>query len=94
MSKTGRERLREYCDRHGFKQYELAKMLGLADAHLSQLLSGKRTPGLSIAVRIERETGVPAESWLLSERGRSSKRPKREAALAEVSGKEIHNGRS
>lgn len=65
MNKSGAERLAAYCEKHGYKQYELAELLDLHEAHLSQLLSGKRRPGLPIAVRIEERTGIPAESWLL-----------------------------
>lgn len=82
MQKTGRERLAEYRDRYGYKQYELAELLGIDDAYLSQLLSGKRRPGLPIAVRIEERTGIPAKSWLLTARGKSSK----QKAVAETIG--------
>jgi transcriptional regulator with XRE-family HTH domain len=37
--------------------------LGITDSYLSQILSGRRRPGLDIAVRIETLTGVPVESW-------------------------------
>lgn len=97
MPKTGRERLAEYRDKHGFKQYELAELLELAEAHLSQLLSGKRSPGLLIAVRIEDRTGIPVESWVPSRLGRSSRQTKSDkspAGLAEVSRSEKPHGRS
>ena len=71
MNKTGAQRLAEYRDKHSYKQYELAELLELDDAHVSQLLSGKRRPGLEIAVRIEERTGIPARSWLLTGVGRS-----------------------
>jgi transcriptional regulator with XRE-family HTH domain len=89
MQKTGAERLAEYRDRHGYKQYELAELLELAEAHLSQLLSGKRRPGLPIAVRIERMTGIPAESWLLTRVGKPKKASADDSDLAEV-----HTGKS
>lgn len=72
MPKTGRERLIEYRDRHFRNQYELADLLELDQAYLSQLLSGKRRPGLPIAFRIEERTGIPASSWLLTKRGKTS----------------------
>lgn len=92
MAKTGRERLREYCTRHGYKQYELAELLGLAEAHLSQILSGVRRPGLPIAVRIEDTTGIPVKSWLLTGVGTSQRRKPNQSDLAGVSGTEIENG--
>lgn len=61
---SGRELLAEYQDRTHRKQFELAQYLSLTPAHLSQIMSGKRSPGLPTALRIERLTGVPAESWL------------------------------
>jgi transcriptional regulator with XRE-family HTH domain len=73
MSKTARERLREYCTRHGYKQRELAELLEIHDAYLSQMLSGLRRPGLPIAVRIQDMTGIPVASWLLTPRGAKSK---------------------
>ena len=89
MSKTGAERLAEYRDRHGYKQYELAELLGLADAHLSQILTGKRRPGLPIAVRIEQRTGIPAESWLLTRRGKNGRR-----ATDTTESAQIHTGKA
>lgn len=69
MQLSGRERLKAYRDKHGYKQYELAELLELDETHLSQILSGKRRPGLPIAVRIEDICGIPAKSWLLTQRG-------------------------
>lgn len=74
MQLTGRQRLIAYRDKHGYKQYELANLLELDEAYLSQLLNGKRRPGLPIACRIEDRTGIPVESWLLSEVGKHKRR--------------------
>lgn len=82
MKKSGRERLAEYRDRCGYKQYELAKLIEVDEPYLSQLLSGRRRPGLPTAVRIERLTGIPAESWLLTPRGKG----KRQKPLPEAIG--------
>jgi transcriptional regulator with XRE-family HTH domain len=60
---NGRERLAAYRHRSRMRQNELADLLGLTDSYLSQILSGRRRPGLDIAVRIETLTGVPVESW-------------------------------
>jgi len=74
MQLSGRERLIAYRDKHGYKQYELADLLDLDETQLSQFLSGKRRPGLPIAVRIEERTGIPAKSWLLNAVGTRKKK--------------------
>jgi transcriptional regulator with XRE-family HTH domain len=73
MVKHGRERLAEYIKRSRLKQYEVADLVQITAAYLSQVLSGKRRPSLPIAVRIQTHTGVPVESWMASERGKSGK---------------------
>jgi transcriptional regulator with XRE-family HTH domain len=73
MTNRGAERLVAYRDKHKLKQYEIAELLEIDDAHISQLLSGRRRPGLPLAVRIEDRTGIPAESWLLPAIGESGK---------------------
>lgn len=88
MLNRGAERLAEYCKKHYDNQYELAELLELAEAHLSQLLSGKRRPGLPIAVRIEERTGVPAESWLLKPVGKSAKAKRDTPGSDEISQRE------
>lgn len=71
MTNRGAERLVAYRDKHKLKQYEIAELLEIDEAHVSQLVSGKRRPGLPLAVRIEEHTGIPAESWLLPPVGES-----------------------
>lgn len=43
----------------------LAKQLGVNRSYVSLLRSGERRPGRDLAVRIERITGVPVESFVL-----------------------------
>ncbi len=64
---SGSQQLRQWIDRRGVNQREAAGLLGLNEVVLSQLLSGKRQPGLANAIRIERVTGISVESWLQSE---------------------------
>lgn len=85
MKKTGAERLAEYRDRHGYKQYELAELLGVTEAYLSQLLAHKRRPGLPTAVRFEELTGIPAASWLLSPRSKRVKAVKPDLVPVQLS---------
>lgn len=93
MQKTARERLKDYCDRHGYKQYELAEMLGITDAYLSQVLSGARRPGLPIAAKIEDVAGIQAASWMLTASGKRPKKHKTDAVSLEVGLGKIDNGR-
>lgn len=61
---TGRERLRAYMARQGLKQVDLARELGMSQPGLSRILKGQWRPGLKVAVRIERATGIPASCWV------------------------------
>lgn len=63
MKHTALDRLKAYRAKHFKNDYELAALLHLTKPHMSQILSGKRRPGLAIAVRIEDATGIPARSW-------------------------------
>ena len=54
-------------DRRGFNQTETAAYFGWDMTFISMLVNGKRTPGLTNAIAIERATGIPVESWLSSE---------------------------
>lgn len=60
----GRERLRDWIDRTKATQREAARILGLDHTFLNQILSGRRTPALANAIKIERVTGIAAEAWL------------------------------
>lgn len=43
---------------------ELVARLGLSRSYAFELLKGLKTPSLDVAVRIEREFGVPASAWI------------------------------
>lgn len=82
MSKRGRERLSKYIERSRQKQYEVAADLRITESYLSQVLSGRRRPGLDIAVRIETLTGIPVSAWAASRKTPSGNRiPKTDANL-------------
>lgn len=72
--KSGRERLQQWIDRSELNQNEAAETLSVHHVVLSQILNGKRNPGLRTAVKIEEATGIPAKSWLLKTVSRSSRR--------------------
>ncbi len=63
----GRDQLRDWMERREFKQREAAKYLQFDETQMSSFLSGRRSPGLTTAVRIERLTGIPVEAWMSSE---------------------------
>lgn len=63
MPKTALQRLTKYRDDHVTNDYELAELLDLTAPHMSQILSGRRRPGLATAARIEDVTGIPARAW-------------------------------
>lgn len=67
--------------RRGFNQADAARHLEFDEPYVSVLSSGKRTPGLSNAILIERRTGIPVEAWASTELGES------ESAVAAVASK-------
>lgn len=62
--KSGAEQLKDWMIRRRFLQREAAEHLGFDETFVSQLVNGRRTPGLDNAILIERETGIPVEAWL------------------------------
>lgn len=66
---NGREQLRAWLERSRVSQREAARLLGVHFTHVSQILSGRRSPGLANAIAIERATGIPVESWVPIRKG-------------------------
>ena len=62
--KSGPEQLKDWMHRRKFLQAEAAEYLGVHFTFVCRLVSGKRSPGLDNAVKIERLTGIPVEAWL------------------------------
>jgi plasmid maintenance system antidote protein VapI len=62
--KSGPEQFKDWMHRRRFLQTEAAEYLGFHFTFVSQLVGGKRTPGLENAIAIERLTGIPVEAWL------------------------------
>jgi len=50
-------------------QAAFARVVGCSESHLSLILKGERGLSLGLAVRIERETGIPASSWVRQPEG-------------------------
>jgi transcriptional regulator with XRE-family HTH domain len=69
---TGRVRLRQWIDRSKINQRQAAELLEVDQTYLSQILSGKRSPGLATAVHFENVTGIAVEAWVAQEAGEQS----------------------
>lgn len=59
----GAKLLRVWIAERNFKMYEVAQALDVTDQAVSMICHGKRKPGLALAVRIEKVTGIPVEVW-------------------------------
>lgn len=56
--------LREWRKREGLKQSGAAARLGIKIPTLSRFETGKRTPSLSMAVRLSEQTGIPVDRFV------------------------------
>lgn len=73
--KTGAEQLKDWMHRRRFMQKEAAEYFGWDETYISQLVNGKRQPGLDNAIKIERESGIPVEAWASTELSASQGEP-------------------
>ena len=55
--------LAEYLTAHHLPQRSLAERLGVTESAVSHLVAGRRLPSRSLAVLIERETGIAVAAW-------------------------------
>jgi len=60
---SGPEQFRDWMRRRGFNQADAARYLEYDQPYISSLLSGKRSPNLDNAVKIEERTGIPVRAW-------------------------------
>ena len=67
-----RERLKGWIVRSKLSQGKAADLLEVDRSYLSQILSGKRSPGLETAVHFESVTGVPVATWVAKAMGGQS----------------------
>ena len=58
------ETLREELKERGIKQKELAAKIGILPSHLNELIKGKRSFTVSIAMALENELGIPYDFWM------------------------------
>lgn len=62
-AQTIRQRVRIFLAERDMTQAQLAAQLGIDDSMLSLILHGKRTPSLSIALKLESITGIPVKAF-------------------------------
>lgn len=60
---NGRARLADWLKRTYFTQAEAARLIGITESQFSQFLSGRSSPSLLNAVRIQKATGIPVDLW-------------------------------
>lgn len=65
--KHGALMLKVWMERQKLSQRETAEHFGWNETFLSKIMRRHRTPGLANAIKIERETGIPVEAWMVSE---------------------------
>ncbi len=59
-------RLRRWLDRAGLNQIGFSRLIESDPATVNKILKGIRRPSFVTAANIERQTGIPASSWLPS----------------------------
>ena len=62
VNKGGKE-FRELIERSGLSVRDMGEALGISPAYVSKLSTGDRTPGLALALDIERYYRIPAHHW-------------------------------
>lgn len=63
------DHIKEWLDDHGINAAELARRLDVTPKHVSELLSGKAPLSATVALGLERVTGIPARIWNRFEAG-------------------------
>ncbi|WP_024299100.1 helix-turn-helix transcriptional regulator [Methylomicrobium lacus] len=66
---------------HDMKQAELSEKLGISKSHLSEIESGKKTPGLPLLSKYADVFGVPVSSILFFSENINSDQPNEKARI-------------
>ena len=61
--RTPGQRLKEELKARNLTQRSAAEALGITDAYLGQIILGRETPGLKLAVKIQELYKVPCEDF-------------------------------
>lgn len=59
----GRRELLRWLERTACQDAQFAARLGISPAYLSQILHGRRRPGLDVLARMRDLTGIPPVAW-------------------------------
>jgi transcriptional regulator with XRE-family HTH domain len=57
------DQLREWMKRSGREKADVAASFGVTEQHVRHLLTGSRTPSLTLALRVAEVTGIPVSQW-------------------------------
>lgn len=68
MAKRKAATLSERLSEMGLSQHDLSVRLGVSAGAVSRWVSGERQPSLEMALLLQRELGIPAESWVVQRR--------------------------
>jgi transcriptional regulator with XRE-family HTH domain len=63
-TKALKTRVRSFLATRNMTQRDLAAMVDISGAHLSTILSRRENPSLSLAVKLETITGIPARDFV------------------------------
>ncbi|MBP5535633.1 MAG: HigA family addiction module antidote protein [Bacteroidales bacterium] len=58
------ETLNEELKERGIKQKDLAAKIGILPSHMNELIKGKRSFTVPIAMALEKELGIPYDFWM------------------------------
>ena len=72
-SKTDYKNIRDYLEKTGKTESELAQLACISQAHVNMLKNGSRRPTPELAARLEAITGIPLRTLLLKSGKRSGK---------------------
>ena len=63
------EVLNDELKERGIKQKDLASKMGILPSHLNELIKGKRSFTVTIAMALEKELGIPYDFWMRMQYG-------------------------
>ncbi|MBP5457378.1 MAG: HigA family addiction module antidote protein [Paludibacteraceae bacterium] len=58
------EILREELQERGIKQKDFAQMIGVQSTHLNEFIKGKRNLNEDLAMKLEKQLGIPFKTWM------------------------------